>query len=603
MSQEPPSHFAPPLLLPPELELPPEPEDPELAPEPELLFDPAPEPDPEVDPEEASVPAPPSGDDPDVDDPQAAIRVMPARASPVQVRESRMAEVTGCNRRARRCPAGKLAGDAARHARGAASTPLQKACGGGRRPQRCASSAWRACYSNEVRNGRREDEAADATVKRPPARLPDIGVSVVVLNGDQRGSSAPLRGTVRIGKAPDNDLVLSDHAVSRYHCEIVRAQGGFLVRDLGSTNGTLLDGLAVSGAVAPMGTVLKVGGVDLALRPEADLVEVEPHETTEFEGVIGHSVAMRRIFRVLESVAATDATVLLQGETGSGKDVLARALIRRSRRAEPCVIVDCSAVTPSLLSSELFGHERGAFTGAVAQRKGAFETAHGGTVFLDELGELPLEVQPMLLRVLEAREFRRVGGNQVLRADVRVVAATSRDLEREVAAGKFREDLFFRLAVIPVRVPPLRSRREDIPVLVQYILGQIPGGTALQPSERTMQWLAGHDWPGNVRELRNLLERATYLSRAAQSGELLLPMLPTRGEATEDALFRYTPGGSYREARKRVEDEFERRYVTSLLAEHQGNISHAARAAQMDRKYLGALARKHGLRAAPDDAD
>jgi DNA-binding NtrC family response regulator len=447
------------------------------------------------------------------------------------------------------------------------------------------------------------DERADPTTKRPPARVPDVGVSVVVLSGAERGTVARVRAAVRIGKASDNEIVLTDHTVSRHHCEISRAHGGLRVRDLGSTNGTHLDGAVITDAVAPMGSVLRIGGVDVALRPDAELAEVEPYDASDFDGVIGHTVSMRRIFRVLDSVAKTDATVLLQGETGTGKEVLARALVRRSRRAEPYVVVDCGAVTPTLVQSELFGHERGAFTGAVAQRKGAFESAQGGTVFLDEIGELPLDVQPMLLRVLEAREFRRVGGNQTLRADVRVVAATSRDLEREVSAGKFREDLFFRLAVVPIHVPPLRARREDIPALVRHVLASLPDGAGRSPSDRTMQWLLGHDWPGNVRELRNVLERASYMSAAANSPELLLPTLPTGRADALEALFGYASGESYREARARVEEEFERRYVSSLLAAHRGNISQAARAAQMDRKYLGMLVRKHNLRAGADDVE
>jgi DNA-binding NtrC family response regulator len=447
------------------------------------------------------------------------------------------------------------------------------------------------------------DERADPTTKRPPARVPDVAISIVVLSGAERGTVVKVRGAVHVGKASDNELVLSDHTVSRHHCEISRTYGGLRVRDLGSTNGTLLEGAVISDAVAPMGSVLRIGGVDVALRPEAELVEVQPYDATEYGGVIGHTVAMRRIFGVLDSVARTDATVLFQGETGTGKEVLARALVKASRRADPYVVIDCSAVTPALVQSELFGHERGAFTGAVAQRKGAFENAQGGTVFLDEIGELPLDIQPMLLRVLEAREFRRVGGNQTLRADVRVVAATSRDLEREVSAGKFREDLFFRLAVVPVHVPPLRARRDDIPWLVRHILSTLPEGANLAPSERTIKWLLGHDWPGNVRELRNVLERASYMSAAARSPELLLPALPAPRQGATDALFDYVSGESYREARTRIEEEFERRYVSSLLAEHRGNISHAARAAQMDRKYLGMLVRKHGLRVGSQESD
>jgi transcriptional regulator with GAF, ATPase, and Fis domain len=336
--------------------------------------------------------------------------------------------------------------------------------------------------------------------------------------------------------------------------------------------------------------------VELALRPDLELLAIEPYPEGELEGVIGSSLAMRRIFRVLDGVAKTDATVLLHGETGTGKEVLARAIVRRSLRPEPFVVVDCGSVTHALIQSELFGHERGAFTGAIAQRKGAFESADGGTIFLDEIGELPLDVQPMLLRVLEAREFRRVGGNQTLKADVRVIAATSRDLEREVGAGKFREDLYFRLAVVPVRLPPLRARREDIPALVRHILSKTRGAEGLAPGERTLEWLLQHDWPGNVRELRNLLERAAYMSAAAGSRELLLPSLPTgAGDAAED-FFRFSLAESYREARSRVEDEFERRYVSWLLARHGGNLSAAARAVQMDRKHLHVLARKHGLR-------
>jgi DNA-binding NtrC family response regulator len=419
-------------------------------------------------------------------------------------------------------------------------------------------------------------------------------ITIVVLSGSRRGHKIALRGKVCVGKADDNDVVLSDETVSRHHCEIGRTPQGVRVRDLSSTNGTFVENARIAEAFAPVGSIVSVGDVRMALRPNVDVLDIEPFVETEFEGAIAHSVEMRRIFRVLDSVAKTDATVLLQGETGTGKEVLARAVARRSARPEPFVVVDCGAVTHALISSELFGHEHGAFTGAVAQRKGAFEIARGGTIFLDEVGELPLDVQPALLRVLESREFRRVGGNQTLRADVRVIAATSRDLEREISGGKFREDLYFRLAVIPIRIPPLRARREDIPALVRHILSRTTGTNPLVPSEQTMTWFLQHDWPGNIRELRNLLERGAFLSSAMGCSELRLPALPRSGD--DSAVLHFTLTETYRDARARVEEDFEARYVAWLLASHQGNLSAAARAVHMDRKHLHVLARKHGLR-------
>jgi transcriptional regulator with AAA-type ATPase domain len=282
---------------------------------------------------------------------------------------------------------------------------------------------------------------------------------LVVITGQARGQKKRLGERLRIGKATDNDLVLPDDTVSRHHCELERGPGGIVVRDLGSTNHTRVGRTTVREATIEPGATLTVGNVEIILRSEPNRAHILPSEEPRFGEVLGPSLAMRTIFGVLERIAPTDAAVLIEGETGTGKDVVARSIHAKSpRKDQPFVVVDCGAVSYNLIESELFGHERGAFTGAVNTRQGAFELAARGTVFLDEVGELPLDVQPKLLRVLESGEFRRVGGNKTLHAEARIVAATKRNLKDEVERGKFREDLYFRLAVVPVSVPPLRSR-------------------------------------------------------------------------------------------------------------------------------------------------
>jgi transcriptional regulator with GAF, ATPase, and Fis domain len=428
-------------------------------------------------------------------------------------------------------------------------------------------------------------------------------VVVVVLSGSQRGRQVFLRERMRVGKAPDNDLVLEDDTVSRHHCELERREHGVLVRDLGSTNHTRVGRTAIQEAVVEAGATIKVGGVELGVRVEPRRAQLLPSESRHFGEAIGHSIALRTIFGMLERIAPTDAAVLLLGETGTGKDVLARSIHQQSpRRAAPFVVVDCGAVSYSLIESELFGHERGAFTGAVASRQGAFELAGKGTLFLDEVGELPLDVQPKLLRVLESGEYRRVGGNKTITAESRIVAATKRDLKAEVERGKFREDLYFRLAVVPVHVPPLRSRREDIPPLVERFLDlarkRDPVAAAVTLSPGTLAALAAHDWPGNIRELRNVLDRAIYIATAGGERELKLLDLPVTAAVANQGPTAFDAKKSYREVRDEFEADFERRYVGWLLDRHAGNISAAAREAKMDRKHLYDLARRHGLRSA-----
>jgi transcriptional regulator with GAF, ATPase, and Fis domain len=432
-------------------------------------------------------------------------------------------------------------------------------------------------------------------------------VALVVVSGPHRGLERAVdRDRVRIGKSPDNDLVLDDPTVSRFHCEIRRDGQGYLLEDLGSTNGTLVDGNAVRQVYLAPGAKVTVGHVELKVRSGDQHIEILPSEAAQFGDVVGNSLAMREIFGLLERLAPTDATVLLGGETGTGKDALARAIHAASpRRDRPFIVVDCGAVVGTLIESELFGHERGAFTGATAQRQGAFELADGGTLFLDEIGELPLDLQPKLLRVLEQRAFRRVGGNRETSVDIRVIAATKRNLPMEVERGKFREDLYFRLAVVAVDVPPLRERREDIPLLVEALLARLTqAGTDVPPltaPPETLGALAAHDWPGNIRELRNVLERAAYMARAAGRAEVRLGDTPLSGSAPRvntaaDPSAHFDPSRSYRDTRTAWEESFERAYVQWLLERHQGNLSAAAREAEMDRKYLHKLAKKHAIR-------
>jgi transcriptional regulator with GAF, ATPase, and Fis domain len=434
-------------------------------------------------------------------------------------------------------------------------------------------------------------EATPATVNLRRCKL-------VVIKGAQRGTEFVIAGDVfRVGKAPDaNDLVLGDETVSRVHFEIMRDAKGYLVRDLKSTNGTFLDGAEVKEAYLRAGSVIAAGSCELKFTPFEERIEILPSEKEALGEMVGKSSAMREIFGLVERIAPTDATVLIEGETGTGKDMIARTLHQLSpRRAAQFIVVDCGAVAGTLIESELFGHEKGAFTGAVTTRQGAFELASGGTVFLDELGELSLDLQPKLLRVLEQRELRRVGGQKTIKVDLRVIAATRKDLRSEVEKGKFREDLYFRLNVVPITAPPLRDRREDIPLLITAMLARL-SPNAIELTEGTRAALMAHDWPGNVRELRNVIERA--LALGGDPGMIVAPGVSepatTRGAPHEPGL-EFDPGASFRDTKEKWTELFERRYLTWLIRRADGNISKAARDADMDRKYLHKLLRKYGI--------
>ena len=431
----------------------------------------------------------------------------------------------------------------------------------------------------------------------------------VLLGGPRKGDEVEFRdhgAGVRVGSDPSCELVLD--GLEPVHAELEAEPGGAGVRVRDRSEGrTWLNGTAVTEAVLEPGGTLRLGSLELRLENGPDTLRVLPSQSERFGDARGASLAMREAFGVLEAIAPTDVNVLLLGETGSGKDVLARAVHAASPRARgPIVTIDCGAIAPSLIESELFGYERGAFTGADTQRAGAFEAAAGGTLFLDEVGELPIDVQPKLLRAIDERSVQRVGGSVRKPADVRLIAATKRDLEEEVQRGRFRRDLFFRLAVVPLVLPPLRQRREDIPLLVQTFRAQFAARTGFDAPipEAELQALAAHDWPGNVRELKNTVERALWLAQTGD-GEVRF-MLPTPGSLVapeESAAPEPEPaldlGLSFSEHKQRWEDEFERAYLPWLLEQCQGSLSAAARAARMDRKHLRSLLKKHGLDGSP----
>ena len=397
------------------------------------------------------------------------------------------------------------------------------------------------------------------------------------------------RPRTTIGADPRADVVVDDPSMSRLHCEIRIVDGVAFVRDLGSKNGTRVDRVPVLDAPLRDGALLTLGRTELRFDLGARHVEIPLSPRDRFGRLRGGSVPMRAVYAQLEAAAASAVTVLLLGESGTGKDLAAESLhLEGPRRDGPFVVVDCGAVPPQLLEDELFGHEAGAFTGATGQRVGAFEAAHGGTLFLDELGELALDLQPKLLRALERREIQRVGGTARIPVDVRVIAATNRDLSAEVNARRFRADLYFRLAVLVIALPPLRDRLDDLPALVDAILDGIgdrrsPMARALAGGELAAE-LGRHAWPGNVRELRNYVEAC--LVRQEVVPDALAP-------STEPTIDLSQP---LRVVRDRWVRHVERRYLEALLRAHGGNVSATARAAGVDRVHLHRLLKATGLR-------
>jgi DNA-binding NtrC family response regulator len=403
-------------------------------------------------------------------------------------------------------------------------------------------------------------------------RGPDAGLEVEL--GERLGAT--------IGTDPDADLVLTDDSVSQLHAEIRAESTGFVLRDLGSTNGTRVGDVIVREAVlAGTKMLVAVGESVLELRPLRDEVKLPLSPHANFGAVLGESAVMRQVFEQLERAATSSSTVLLEGPSGSGKELIASALHERSPRADQAfVVLDCGALPASTIESELFGHRKGAFTGAVEDRDGLFAEASGGTLFLDEVAELPLELQPKLLGVLERRQTTRLGDTQPRDVDLRVIAASQHDLQRRVERGLFRKDLYFRLAVVKITVPPLRHRRQDVALLAREFVRQLRPD--LEPDSvltgELLTAMAGHAWPGNVRELRNVIERLLAV-----------------GTVTTALRGGRAPVAVYTQARRDAIDRFEQDYCARLMHEARGVATEAARRAGLSRQMWHRLLKKHGL--------
>jgi DNA-binding NtrC family response regulator len=447
---------------------------------------------------------------------------------------------------------------------------------------------------------------------------------------------------IRIGSMDDNDIILNDDTVSRYHCRIIQDDTGYVLIDNRSTNGTFINKVRIKEGFLKPGCIVAVGQTQIKFNAKEEEVTIVPSRADRCGGLIGSNSRMREIYSIIEKIAPTATTVVIDGETGTGKEVVAQSIHSLSPRVKnDLVVFDCGAVPPNLIESELFGHEKGSFTGAVMTRQGLFEQADGGTLFLDELGELPIDLQPKLLRALEQREVRRVGSTKAAKVDVRIIAATNRNLEDEVKAGRFRQDLFYRLSVVRLHLPSLRERADDIPLLLQHFLdngsyNKTPAGVpkVRRIARDALTSLQNYPWPGNVRELVNVVERAVSFcdgeqlelsdlpdyvrnakpgqaasapaknvpKRAATSpaGQPVVSMDPNAPAPSppEELL---SDGVTFKDAKERWVASFERDYILQMLRRNTGNISHAARAADIDRKYFRKLMKKYDIEAAGVD--
>ncbi len=403
-----------------------------------------------------------------------------------------------------------------------------------------------------------------------------------------------------VGRNEACDLVLDDRKVSAVHMELVATERGVRVRDLGSRNGTSVGDTRIGEVYLTKKTTITCGDSVLEFNPTTP-EQVSVSEVAEFGPLVGSSAAMRAVFERLRKAAPTELTVLIGGETGTGKELVAQAIHQASSRAhKPFVVVDCGSIPPSLAESALFGHERGSFTGAVDKRISPFAEADGGTIFLDELGELPVDVQPKLLRALAEQRIKSVGSNTYRPVNVRVLAATRRDLVREVNAGNFRSDLYFRVAQLKVELPALRNRLEDLPALIRRMMADFGGSEAYDRiTHDSLERLMRHDWPGNVRELRNVVAVAMAFGKEGplDIAQHLSPLTSGAAEATP------TRGRTFQDAKRDVLARFEREYFTALHAECNGNVSEIGRRAAMERAHVRGYLRRHGIGDTKSDKD
>jgi DNA-binding NtrC family response regulator len=439
----------------------------------------------------------------------------------------------------------------------------------------------------------RDDDVA--TVVQGPAAAstaPEGAYVLTVVSGPDQGRALEVDGSapcpVLVGQSPACGLQLTDPTASRRHISLEPSAIGLHLVDLDSTNGTFVDRVRVHDVELIGDELVRIGSTVLRVefRPSAEPLTPPPCDS--FGRIVGESREMRRLYPLCARLAALDVTVVIEGESGTGKEVLAEAIHEQSPRATgPFVVFDCTAVPPSLVEAELFGHERGAFTGAIGARKGVFEQARGGTLLIDEIGDLDLALQPKLLRAIERREVRRIGADRWQTTDVRILVATRRNLDQEVQAGRFRDDLFHRLAVARIELPPLRRRAGDVPVLVRAFCRDLGARPDAVSAAELARWEA-YSWPGNVRELRNAVTRKVVLGELADVGLAQTePGEPAKTSAATDPIERVL-GLPFTVARDELMKEFERRYVDRVIALH-GDTARAASASGIGRRYLQML--------------